>query len=169
MKVAAIDIGGTFTDCVVFDDGNLLSFKVPSTPPDLERGLLNALARAAELSGHTLKEFLGELSLILQGTTHALNTVLTRTGAKVGMITTKGFRDIIETRRGVRAGSIYNLFQPPYTPLVPRYLRLGVLERTRYTAEIAEPLDRGELKSAIATLQKEGVEFGRRLLSLFLS
>ena len=158
MKVAAIDIGGTFTDCVVFDDGNLLSLKVPSTPPDLERGLLNALARAAELSGRTLKEFLGELPLILQGTTHALNTVLTRTGAKVGMITTKGFRDIIETRRGIRAGSIYNLFQPPYTPLVPRNLRLGVPERTRYTAEIAEPLDRGELKSAIATLQKEGVE-----------
>lgn len=158
MKVAAIDIGGTFTDCVVFDDGNLLSLKVPSTPPDLERGLLNALARAAELSGRTLKEFLGELPLILQGTTHALNTVLTRTGAKVGMITTKGFRDIIETRRGIRAGSIYNLFQPPYTPLVPRNLRLGVLERTRYTAEIAEPLDRGELESAIATLQKEGVE-----------
>lgn len=158
MKVAAIDIGGTFTDCVLYDDGKLLSLKVPSTPPDLERGLLNALSRAAELSGLSLRSFLAQLPLILQGTTHALNTVLTRTGAKVGMITTKGFRDIIETRRGIRQGSIYNLFQPPYEPLVSRDLRLGVGERTRYTGEVAQALDRDELHSALEKLKREGAE-----------
>ena len=158
MTIAAIDIGGTFTDCVVYDKGRLQSLKVPSTPPDLERGVIAALARAAQLEGRAFDAFMGELVLLLQGTTQAINTLLTRTGAKVGMITTKGFRDIIETRRGMRAGSPYNLFQPPYAPLVPRNLRLGVGERTRYTAEITEPLEREELLSALAALAREGVE-----------
>lgn len=158
MKLAAIDIGGTFTDCVVFDDGKLLSLKVPSTPPDLERGLLNALGVAAERLGKSSRQFLAELPLILQGTTAALNTVLTRTGAKVGMITTQGFRDVIETRRGIRAGSPYNMFQPPYEPLVPRHLRLGVPERTRYTGEIREPLDQNAMERVIAQFRMEGIE-----------
>jgi len=158
MKIAAIDIGGTFTDCVVFDQVKLLSLKVPSTPPELENGLLNALAKAAQLSGQSLRVFLSDLPLILQGTTAALNTVLTRTGAKVGLITTKGFRDVIETRRGIRTGSPYNMFQPPYEPVVPRYLRHGVNERTRYTGEILQGLDEKDLDQAMSALGKEGIE-----------
>lgn len=158
MKVAAIDIGGTFTDCIVFNERALLSLKVPSTPPDLERGLLNALARAASMSGQTLQQFLAELPLVLQGTTAALNTVLTRTGAKVGLITTKGFRDVIETRRGIKAGSLYNVFVPPYEPLVPRYLRYGVAERTRYTGEVVLPLQNEDVEAAVSQMRAEGVE-----------
>lgn len=158
MKVAAIDIGGTFTDCVIFDNGAVHSLKTPSTPPDLERGLLNALAQAAANSGQTLEQFLADLPLILQGTTAALNTVLTRTGARVGMLTTKGFRDVIETRRGVRGGSPYNVFQPPYEPLVPRYLRHGVDERTRHDASIVQPLNLGDVEAAAAALRSGEVE-----------
>jgi len=158
MKVAAIDIGGTFTDCIVFDDGALLSLKVPSTPPDLERGLLDALARAAALLGKSVHEFLGELPLVLQGTTAALNTVLTRSGAKVGMITTKGFRDVIETRRGIKAESLYNVFIPPYEPLVPRHLRLGVAERTRYTGDVLQPTQREDVEAAVSAFRAKGIE-----------
>jgi len=158
MRVAAIDIGGTFTDCIVFDDGTLLSLKVPSTPPDLERGLLDALAGAAALLGKPVHEFLGELPLVLQGTTAALNTVLTRTGAKVGMLTTKGFRDVIETRRGIKAESLYNVFIPPYQPLVPRHLRLGVAERTRYTGDVLQPSERQDVEAGAADFRAKGVE-----------
>ncbi|MCZ7564356.1 MAG: hydantoinase/oxoprolinase family protein [Burkholderiales bacterium] len=158
MRVAAIDIGGTFTDCIVFDEGRLLSLKVPSTPPDLERGLLDALAHAAALFGKPVSEFLGELPLVLQGTTAALNTVLTRTGAKVGMLTTEGFRDVIETRRGIKAESLYNVFIPPYEPLVPRHLRLGVGERTRYTGEVLQPTERRDVEVAAAEFRAQGVE-----------
>jgi N-methylhydantoinase A len=158
MKVAAIDIGGTFTDCIVFNDGALLSLKVPTTPPDLERGVLNALARAASMSEQDLQQFLRELPLVLQGTTAALNTVLTRTGAKVGLVTTKGFRDVIETRRGIKAGALYNVFVPPYEPLVPRHLRYGVTERTRYTGEVAQSLRNEDLEASVSRMRAEEVE-----------
>jgi N-methylhydantoinase A len=158
MKVAAIDIGGTFTDCIVFDDGQLLSLKVPTTPPDLERGLLNSLEKAAQASGQASREFLASLPLILQGTTAALNTVLTRTGARVGLLTTRGFRDVIETRRGMKQGSPYHVFQPPYEPLVPRHLRIGIEERTLYTGEVATPVKAADVEDAVRVLREAGVE-----------
>jgi N-methylhydantoinase A len=158
MRVAAIDIGGTFTDCVLWDDGRLLSLKVPTTPPDLERGLLNALAAAAQMYGEPSAEFLKTLPLILQGTTAALNTVLTRSGARVGMLTTKGFRDVVETRRGIKAGSPYHVFAAPYEPLVPRHLRLEVEERIHYTGETWVPLDAADVERGTRALVAEGVE-----------
>lgn len=158
MRIAAIDIGGTFTDCAVFDEGTLLSLKVPSTPPRLEEGLLNALHKAAGMIDETPETFIGKLDLILQGTTSPLNTVLTRSGAKVGLITSGGFRDIIETRRGMRQGSAYNIFVPPYEPLVPRHLRQGVEERTRYTSELAQAVNESEIEGVVRGFLDQGVE-----------
>lgn len=158
MKLAAIDIGGTFTDCVVLGGGVLSSVKVPTTPPDLERGVLDALATAAGLAGQSLSTFLRDTALVLQGTTSALNTLLTRSGAKVGMLTTRGFRDIIETRRGMKPGSPYNIFLPPYEPLVPRELRWPVDERTHHTGHVVQSVRTEDVEEAASHFERQGVE-----------
>lgn len=161
MKRMCIDVGGTFTDCLVLDDtGVLRQFKSPTTPGDPSQGLLNAAAKAARFYDQPLATLLGDVDLLIHGTTLATNTLLTRRGAKVGMITTKGFRDVIDLRRGIRpvGVSMYNVFIPPYEPLVPRWLRLGVEERTLYDGSVLTPLNEQETREAVADLKREGVE-----------
>jgi N-methylhydantoinase A len=159
MKQAAIDVGGTFTDCLIMDEeGEVRQFKVPSTPPDYASGLIASLEKAARFYALSTAEFMGQLELILHGTTVASNAILTGDGARTGMITTKGFRDICEIRRGMRLSSMYNLFIPPYQPLVPRYRRLGVAERTLHTGKIMTPLSKEDVKKAAKSLQKQGVQ-----------
>ena len=144
MKRVCVDVGGTFTDCLVLDEaGDLRLFKAPTTPKDPTAGFLNAFAKAARHYGTDLRRFLADVEMIVHGTTLATNTLLTERGAVTGMITTKGFRDVIEIRRGMRDPriSIYNIFIPPARPLVPRQRRLGVTERTRYDGGILTPLN----------------------------
>ena len=160
MFEVCIDIGGTFTDSVVLDEeGNLFESKVATTPSDLSVGLINSFERAAAHYKLTVQQFLGETRTIIHGTTVALNAFLTRSGAKTALITTKGFRDIIEMRMGLKniKSSMYNMFIPPYEPLVPRPLRFTVEERTRYTGEISTPLNEKELRDVIKKLKKEKV------------
>ena len=96
MTRVAIDVGGTFTDCLVLDNkGRLKQFKAPTTPEDPSQGLMDSLEKAAKSEGKTLGEFIGELEFIIHGTTLATNALLTERGAKVGMLTTDGFRDEI--------------------------------------------------------------------------
>jgi N-methylhydantoinase A len=155
-----IDIGGTFTDSVVLDEaGDLFESKVATTPQDLSLGLINSFERAAAHYKLTVPQFLGETWTIIHGTTVGLNTFLTRTGAKTALITTRGFRDIIEMRLGLKniTTSMYNMFIPPYEPLVPRQLRFTVEERTRYTGEISTPLNEKELRDVIKKLKREKV------------
>lgn len=161
MARVAIDVGGTFTDVLLLDDaGALQEFKVPTTPVDPSVGVIKGLEKAALASETSLEVFVGSLDLLIHGTTLATNALLTGRGAKVGMITTKNFRDLLEIRRGFKniRTSMYNVFVPPYRPLVPRYLRLGVEERTLQTGEILTPLNMAELEKAIDKLRKQGVE-----------
>lgn len=159
MKRVAIDVGGTFTDCLVMDEsGELQAFKAPSSPPDYTVGFLNSLEKAARHYGSSVSGFLATVGVIVHGTTIASNAILTENGARTGMITTKNFRDIYELRRGFKLSSIYNVFVPPYKPLVPRYLRVGVTERTLYTGEILTPLAHDEVTAALEHLAGEGVE-----------
>ena len=159
MKQAAIDVGGTFTDCLIMDEsGEVRQFKAPSTPPDYASGLIASLEKGARFYGLSTAEFMGQLELILHGTTVASNAILTGDGAVTGMITTKGFRDIVEIRRGMRLSSMYNLFVPPYQPLVPRYRRLGVAERTLHTGEIMTPLSEADVRKAARSLKRQGVQ-----------
>ncbi|MCC6888901.1 MAG: hydantoinase/oxoprolinase family protein [Hyphomicrobiales bacterium] len=159
MKTATIDIGGTFTDCLIMNEaGEVREFKVLSTPPNYDIGLLASLAKAAESYGQSVAEFLADLETIVHGTTVASNALMTGTGAKTGMLTTKGFRDIYEMRRGVRLTSMYNLFVPPYEPLVPRYLRIGIEERTEYTGKVLTGLSENDVLSAMDYFRSEGVE-----------
>jgi N-methylhydantoinase A len=115
--------------------------------------------KAANYYRQSLREFLQSIELLIHGTTLATNTLVTGTGAKVGMLTTENFRDIIEIRRGIRPRgvSLYNVFVPPYRPLVPRYLRLGVPERTLYSGEIIKPLDAEATRQSALKLREEGV------------
>ncbi|MBI2361178.1 MAG: hydantoinase/oxoprolinase family protein [Deltaproteobacteria bacterium] len=161
MYRACIDIGGTFTDCLILDThGSLRAFKVPTTPQDPSRGMLNALEFAARGYKKNAREFLEQLDLIVHGSTLATNALLTGKGAKVGLLTSKGFRDVLEIRRGYRnvRTSMFNLFIPPYKPLVPRRYRFGIEERTLYTGEIVTPLNDAEVRAAIEKIKKAGLE-----------
>ena len=161
MTRVAIDVGGTFTDCLVLDkQGRLNQFKAPTTPEDPSTGLMDSLEKAAKAERKILSEFIGELEFIIHGTTLATNALLTERGAKVGMLTTDGFRDELEIRRGFKniRTSMYNLGVPPYKPLVPRYLRLPVRERTLFTGEIETPLDSASAESALNKFAAENVK-----------
>ena len=154
-----IDVGGTFTDCLVLEEsGQLHRFKASTTPEDPTRGFFDAAAKAARHYGQTLEEFLGGVEQIVHGTTLGTNILITERGAKVGLLTTKGFRDSVEMRRGIKNlhGSMFDVFIPPYKPLVPRYLRLGVEERTLYNGTLLTPLNEGDLRAKAQKLLDDG-------------
>ncbi len=153
-----VDTGGTFTDCVVIDEAGVAhTFKELSTPKDPSIGLYNVINKAAEAFGQSLQDFLGELDFFAHGTTVATNTLLTGTGAKTGLICTKGFRDTIEMRRAHK-DNIWDLFLAVPEPLVPRYLRIGVQERIDYSGKVIVPLDEADVRAACAVFKSEGVE-----------
>ena len=156
-----VDTGGTFTEAVVLDDkGRFAEYKTSTTPSDFSQGVLNAITEAAPAYGRTLPQFMAEIEWIVLGTTVALNALVTRKLAKTALITTRGFRDIVEMRRALKieTHSMYEAAIPPYEPIVPRYLRFVVDEETRYTGEIITPVNEAELKDVIQKIRKEGVE-----------
>jgi N-methylhydantoinase A len=157
----SVDIGGTFTDCLVHDDaGHTRAYKVPTTPHDPSVGLLASLERAAQADGLASRDFMARIELLVHGTTLGTNTLLTGSGATVGLITTAGFRDVLELRRGVRnlGRSMFDQFHSPYRPLVPRARRLGVPERVRYTGEMITPLGERETERAARSLLESGCD-----------
>lgn len=156
-----VDVGGTFTDGLVLDEkGELRQFKSPTTPQDPSLGFLACLEKAAKHFRQPLTTFLGEVDLLIHGTTLATNTLINENGAKTGLITTKGFRDLIEIRRGYKniRASMYNVFVPPYKPLVPRRYRMEVEERVSDSAEILTALNEKEVQEATEKLKDAGME-----------
>jgi len=153
-----VDIGGTFTDLVLTDPiGGVRVFKVPTVPADPERGAFNALAAAAAGVGSTVPELLANTALFVHGSTIATNTVLERSGAKVGMLVTDGFRDALEIRRGLRPNPWNH--REPYPPvLVPRFLRRPVAERTYEGARESLPASVADIAAAAAVFDAERVE-----------
>ena len=146
----AVDIGGTFTDLVaVDDDGHVFRSKSLTTPDDLARGIGDCLKDA--------NVDVGGASFFVHGSTVTINAVLEHKGARTGLITTKGFRDVYEIGRGNRPEG-YNLFFKRPVPLVPRDLRLEVDERLYATGEVLTPLDEQSAAQAIGALKKAGVE-----------
>ena len=153
-----IDVGGTFTDLVAVDGtGRLHHAKAPSTPQDQSLGVLDGLSRLAETMGLDRATLLARTERIVHGTTVATNALLERKGARVGLLTTEGHRDVLEMREGLKDDR-YDLRQPPPEPLVPRRLRLGVRERIRADGRVEVPLDPASLEAAIARLREEKVE-----------
>ena len=173
MRIGA-DVGGTFTDVVLIDaNGNIWTHKVPSTPPDFERAVLNAIEHLLHTTDATplrRRERQGSpsppplsgrsgttVSEVAHGTTVATNAVLERRGAKTALITTKGFRDVLELRR-IRAPQMYDLFFDKPEALVERYLRFELTERISASGEVLTPLSESELWHLKEELEKEAVE-----------
>jgi N-methylhydantoinase A len=153
-----VDVGGTFTDLVaVDDDGRATLAKVPSTPTDPSVGVLDGLRLLAATLGLEPAVLLAETERIVHGTTVATNALIEHRGARLGLLTTEGHRDVIEMREGLKDDR-YNLRLPPPEQLVPRRLRLGVRERIRADGRIETPLDEASLDRAIAVLKRERVE-----------
>ncbi|MDH3640033.1 MAG: hydantoinase/oxoprolinase family protein, partial [Gammaproteobacteria bacterium] len=160
-----VDIGGTFTDLVCLDDaGALHTAKTPSTPEDPSRGVMEGLALLAEELGLGLAEMLGATSLFLHGSTVATNLVVERKGAHLGLITSAGFRDIIELRDGSKQNR-YNIRMAPPEPLIPRPQRIEVPERIGADGGIETPLDEDAVRRAVETLRETDVS---GLVVLFL-
>src|SRR5436190_10301082 len=136
-----IDVGGTFTDLVAVDaQGRVTLAKAPSTPADQSLGVMEGLDRLAEALGIDRAAILARTERIVHGTTVATNALLEHKGAKVGLLTTEGHRDIIEMREGLKDDR-YNLRMPSPEQLVPRRLRLPVRERIRADGRIRPPVD----------------------------
>ena len=153
-----IDVGGTFTDAVCVDGAGAVTLaKAVSTPADPSLGVLDAIQTLAERLGVDSRALLAATTQVVHGTTVATNALLERRGAKVGLLTTEGHRDVLEMREGLKPDR-YNLRMPPPVPLVPRALRLGVRERTRADGTVAVPLARPSLDRAIRALARAGVE-----------
>ena len=153
-----IDIGGTFTDLVAVDAAGVVTIaKYPSTPADPSIGLVEGLSTLADEIGISREELLNQTAFILHGTTVATNALLEGKGAKVGMLTTDGFRDVIEQREGLKPDR-YNVRLPAEPVMVPRSLRLPVSERIRYDGTTEIELDERSVNDAIEVFKKEGVE-----------
>ena len=153
-----IDVGGTFTDLVAVDEaGRVVLAKAASTPKDPSVGVLDGLSRLAAALGRDRESLLRETERIVHGTTVATNALLEHKGARVGLLTTEGHRDVLEMREGLKDDR-YNLRMPAPDPLVPRARRVGVRERLRADGRVETPLDLRSLQRAIARLTHDGVE-----------
>ena len=147
----ATDIGGTFTDLVYFDEetGALNVAKSLSTPRDLTRGVLDTIEQAG-LDAEKVDYF-------VHGGTTVINAITERTGAKTALVTTEGFRDVLEIARGNRP-DLYNLRYRKEVPFVPRRLRFEVRERIDARGRVRTPLHLEDLDAVIETCRAEGVE-----------
>lgn len=156
--VVGVDTGGTFTDLIAVDEtGQYVITKTPSTPADPSLAVIEGLKQAAELVGLSFQEFLGNCVRICHGTTVSTNTVLTWTGAKVGLLCTEGFRDTLAIRFGIREHP-YDYTVPQPKALAPRYLRVPIRERIKWDGSELIPLDENQVREACKYFLKHGVE-----------
>ena len=165
--ICGIDTGGTFTDCVIVDSaGHIVTAKAPSTPADFSQGVLDALALAAEKLQLDTETLLWRTTRLALGTTVGTNALLQRGGAKVGLITTRGHRDVIHIMRGARGvpglASEKVLHFPesnkPDPPIVPKTLIAEVSERVDCMGEVVVGLNETEAETAIRRLVAKGAE-----------
>jgi N-methylhydantoinase A len=153
-----IDVGGTFTDLVLFSGNEGLDFvKVPSTPADPATGVMDALEHLAERRSTGVEDLLRGVEVFIHGTTVATNTLVQRNGARLGLITTRGFRDVLEMREGAREKR-YTLRLPAPEQIIERPQRLEVRERLRADGSVAQPIDLAEVREAVGRLRGMGVE-----------
>ena len=164
--LCGIDIGGTFTDCVVVDEaGRVTTGKAPSTPADFGEGLIAALDIVAGKLGTPLDALCRDLAVLAHGTTVGTNAIIQKRGAKVGLITTKGHNDVIHIMRGSRGltgRDIRLVVHIPESskpdPIVPKYLIEGVSERVDCFGKVVVELNEEEAEQAIRRLVADGVE-----------
>jgi N-methylhydantoinase A len=164
--LVGVDIGGTFTDCVVLDRaGRITATKAPSTPHNFAEGMLAAMRVAAERLGLSFEAFCREVAVLTHGTTVGTNALIQRKGAKVGLITTRGHEDAIHIMRGSRGVSSRDIAKVVHfpssqkpVPIVPKRLIEGVSERVDCFGEVVVPLNEPQAEAAIRRLAEQGVE-----------
>lgn len=153
-----IDVGGTFTDLVIADEaGSLQIVKVPSVPEKPEVGIMNALRKASAEREIEIDTLLGRTDTFIHGSTVATNTLLEKKGCRVGLITTSGFRDTIEIRRGIRKNP-WRHRDPFPEVLVPRYLRKSISARMDSRGKEIRPLVAAEIAEIVEWFREEKVE-----------
>jgi N-methylhydantoinase A len=147
----AVDIGGTFTDLVAYDEATreVVSVKTPSTPPGFIDGVMNALEKAGVAPD--------EITVFKHGSTIATNAIIERRGAKTGLITTEGMRDVLAAGRANRP-DLFNSNWDPSPPLVPRRNVLTVGERVDYEGTVLRELDEESVRDAARKFKKRGIE-----------
>ncbi|MDD4903169.1 MAG: hydantoinase/oxoprolinase N-terminal domain-containing protein, partial [Candidatus Bipolaricaulis sp.] len=147
----AVDIGGTFTDLVALDEatGELALGKTLTTPGNFADGVLDAIAES--------DVDLAAVSQFVHGTTVVINALTERTGCRVALVTTRGFRDVLEIQRANRT-DMYNLLYRKPVPFVPRALRFEVRERVTWSGEVLEPLCDQDVVDVAAECRRRGVE-----------
>ena len=149
-RVLGIDVGGTFTDCILIDEeGEMQVAKVPTTPADLSDGVMDGWAKLGVTAT--------DLGRFVHGTTAATNALIERTGAKLAHITTMGMRDIIEIGRGDRT-DIYNFQWDPPPPLVLRKDIFEVTERLRWDGSVLTPFDEEQARQVAQIIKERGYE-----------
>ena len=152
-----IDVGGTFTDVILIDDlkGEIHCTKTLTTPDDLTQGVLDGIGKILEIAGQSADS----LDHAVHGTTIGTNTLIERKGAKTGLLTTEGFRDVLEIGRIQRPPEgLYDFNVDNPQPLVPRRHRQGVVERIGADGEVVVPLDEGSASQAIEKLKSDGIK-----------
>ena len=164
--IIGIDTGGTFTDCVVIDaGGRIITAKAPSTPDDFSEGVMESLSLAAERLGLAVETLLRDTARLALGTTVGTNAMLERRGARVGLITTQGHRDVIHIMRGARGVPGLNNVQVLHfpesgkpDPIVPKPFIAEVSERVDCKGEVVVELNEAQAEAAIRKLVAKGVE-----------
>jgi N-methylhydantoinase A len=151
MRRLAIDIGGTFTDLFVYDEetGEITVAKGPTTPEDPSLGVVNVIDKAGLA--------MAEVAFFAHGSTIATNALVERNLAKTGLLTTKGFRDVLELRRGNR-DELWDFYHDVAPSPVRRRDRLEVAERIDYTGKVLTPLDTAGVERAAQIFRRKGVE-----------
>jgi len=159
-----VDIGGTFTDVALVDDtsGRIGVAKVPTTPHELSEGVRSALKTA--MARYQVSA--AEVNLLSHATTVVTNAILEQTGTRAALVTTRGFRDVLELRRSARA-NLYDLFQDAPSVLIPRRRRFEITERIGADGSVVTPLAETQIDELIAALEAAGV--GAIAISLIFS
>ncbi len=150
-----IDVGGTFTDFVLLNEstGETHSYKCLTTPADPAEAILDGIGALERMRPGTI----ANLEEVIHGTTLVINAIIERKGARTGLLTTSGFRDVLELGREVRYAA-YDPHAPVPEPLVPRERRLEVRERVRADGSVMQPLEPQSVSSTLARLKADGVE-----------
>ena len=152
-----VDVGGTFTDLLLIDESNGRTFraKVPSTPEDSSKGVLNGIARVCGQNGIDPSR----IHQVMHGTTVATNTVLTSSGARVGLVTTKGYRQVLQIDRSYVPGGLGGwVIWNKRPPLAPLELTIEANERIGPRGEVIDELDVDDLRAKLARLARRGIE-----------
>ncbi|SNR67687.1 hydantoinase/oxoprolinase family protein [Puniceibacterium sediminis] len=154
-----VDSGGTFTDVCMFnqDSGQIAVWKVSSTPDDPSRGIAQGVEEGMSECAGAQGDPAAAIAYLGHGTTVATNALITQRGARVGLLTTEGFRDLLEIGRQKRP-DLYDLFASKPPTLVPRDLRFGLPERIMQSGDISLPLDEDAVRAAARSLKEAGVE-----------